>query len=163
MSRWLDLAAEMLGGAEPCANSANRANSPPDAPNGTNGTNGTALPAALAAGLASLRAKPAPRITRPDVWPEIVADAERLARCGWAAQALALGWEPLQLFGCSPAAGGIADLEGLAVWLAGRRIILLDSRSVIVANGPRSRSIFNRRSMDGAVFLWELGVRGHGR
>jgi hypothetical protein len=89
-----------------------------------------------------------------------VADALRLASEGWAQQALALGWEPLQLFGFRDDEPD--DCQGLAVWLVGRRALLLDEGSCMVEDGPRSYSIFNRRPMDGAVFLWEIGRRGRG-
>lgn len=112
-----------------------------------------ALPEEIRRGLLYLRGSPAPRITLPKVWSEIIADALRLADGGFAAQALSLGWEPLQLFGVSE------DAPGLAVWLAGRRILLLDDATCIVEAGPNSRAIFNRRPVAGAVFLWELGKR----
>jgi hypothetical protein len=63
----------------------------------------------------------------------------------------------MDLWGCSPVPGGNTDHEGLAVWLDGRRILLLDERTCIVETGPDARSIFNRRSTEGAVFLWDLG------
>lgn len=117
------------------------------------------LPADLVDGLAELRSCPAPRITRPEVWPVVVADALRLADDGWASQALGLGWGPVDIWGCSPDVGGNPDHDGLAVWLAGRRVLLLDERTCIVEAGPVARSVFTRRQPPpaGAVFLWELG------
>jgi hypothetical protein len=164
MSKWQERLEALGADAGSCADSAISADSPsnpaPAGTNGTIGTNGTAppLPPAIAEGLDRLAAMPAPRITQPAVWGETVADALRLWLGGWAGQALALGWEPLQLFGYSP--GGSSDLNGLAVWLAGRRIILLDDRACIVVNGAQSRAIFTRRSAAGAAFLWEMGRGG---
>lgn len=115
------------------------------------------LPAPIKDGLRRLKAMRPPRLNRPNMWPEIVADALRLASEGWAHHALALGWGPLQLWGCSPAAGGLVDLEGLAIWLSGRRVLLINERTCIAANITTSaHSIFTRRSTDGAVFLWDL-------
>jgi hypothetical protein len=100
----------------------------------------------------------APRITRPEIWLAVVADAVRLASDGWAVQAIGLGWSPLDLWGCSPEPGGNADQDGLAVWIRGRRILLLDADSCIVENQPRAHSVFNRRSVAaGGVFLWDIG------
>lgn len=113
------------------------------------------LPADLVAGLKSLRTDSGPIITRPEVWPEVVADAIRLAGEGWAVKALALGWQPIQLWG-SPMPGGSVDDEGLAVRLCGRRIVLLDEASAIMESAAATRAVFNRRPMDGAILLWDL-------
>ena len=115
------------------------------------------LPPAVTTGLARLQALPIPRITRPEVWPEIVADALRLVDEGWAQQALALGWQPFHLWGCSPDRGGNTDHDGLAVMLAGRRIVLLDERMALIEAGTGAHALFNVRPMPGAVLLWELG------
>ncbi len=124
--------------------------------NVTNVTNVRSLPSDLQAGLVRLQAMSAPRITRPQVWPEIVSDALRLASEGWAPQAIALGWGPLDLWGCSPDGGGNPDHEGLALWLDGRRILLLDERTCIVDAGAGARVVFTRRPFEGAVLLWEI-------
>ena len=115
------------------------------------------LPDDLHAGLIRLRTMVPPNVTHPEVWPVIVADAGVIASGGWARMALALGWHPLDLFGCS--ADG--DYEGLAVWLAGRRPVLIDEHSAIVAEGAGC-SVFHRRGTEGAVFLWDLGARTQG-
>jgi len=111
----------------------------------------------LADGLTRLRMMSPPRITRPAVWPVVVADALRLASEGWAAQALALGWEPVQLWGCSPDKGGNPDHDGLAVLLCERRIVVLDDRSALIESQAGARRLFNRRPMVGAVLLWDIG------
>lgn len=165
VSSWAEIVERVKAEAGACANSANSANrgaKPAETgPNGTNGTNGNgSLPAPVQTGLRRLRTMAAPRITAPEVWPEIVEDAARLANEGWAAQALALGWSPLHLWGCSPEPGGNTDHEGLAVWLRGRPVLLLDSHSCLVETAPRHHSIFNARPMPGAVLLWELGGGG---
>jgi len=116
-----------------------------------------ALPTEVLNGLAMLASGRAPRITRPELWSEFVADAVRLVDEGWAQQALALGWSPLHLWGCSPDKGGNIDHDGLAVTLAGRRIVLLDERAAVIESGAGSRRLFCRREMQGAVLLWDLG------
>jgi hypothetical protein len=121
-------------------------------------TQETSLPADLVAGLAHLREMRPPRIKSPDVWPTVVADAVRLAAEGWAAQALALGWKDKELFGTSGVPGGDSTQEGLAVWLAGRRVLLLDALSCIVDVGAGTRAVFYGGSVrPGGVFIWDLG------
>jgi hypothetical protein len=118
------------------------------------------LPRAIVDGLAALAAMSPPRrLKGAEAWLDAKADAARLAAGGWAANALALGWHPLELFGVG--AKGSGDFEGLAVWLTRRRPILLDERRA-VALGSGRHFVFSRRTFDlsaagGVVFLWEFG------
>ena len=103
-------------------------------------------------GLRSLAARTMPRIRRPELWSAVVADASRLAQEGWAGVALALGWHPLQLWGCTRD----GHFESLATWLQGRRLVLVDEASAITADGPQ-RFIFRPSPAPAdAIFLWEL-------
>lgn len=163
MGKWAELAAKMEGAdVADMAISANRVLLPHSpAPNGPNGPIGQdVLPPVLAQGLNDLRTMAVPRISLPAAWPEIVSDAVRLASEGWAAQALRLGWNPLHLWGCAREIGGNEDQLGLAVWMAGRRVLLLDEQSCILGDGPRTYAVCNRRPMPGAVLLWQLGRAG---
>lgn len=108
------------------------------------------LPAAVRAGLNRLRLANPPRLRRSEVWQVVVADALRLAMDGWAERALSLGWQPIELFGIS------SSFEGLAAWLDGRAILLLDDARVIVRRGDE-RHQYHRTSADGAVWLWDWG------
>lgn len=118
------------------------------------------LPDDIRDGLNALRTMAPPAGAASDeVWREIVGDAVKLARRGWVEQALALGWHPLDLFGC-----GTADdpFVGLAVWLAGRRVVLVDENSAMAISGTE-RSIFYRRPLGEPpkpVLLWDLGGKG---
>ena len=107
-------------------------------------------------GLAVLRGMNPPNGVPAERWAEVREDALRLQRTGWADTALDLGWDATQLFGCSPS--GTPDEEGLAVHLAGRRLLLLDARSAVMADGPGRYSVFNVRPRPGAVLLWSLQV-----
>ncbi len=146
------------------ANSAISANSSEfggsEAPNGTNGTNGTALPADIRRGLVKLGSAPAPRLRCPEVWPGVVADALRLANEGWAERALALGWSAFDLFGAVAEIDGDPNGDGLAVWLAGRKLLMLDELCAVSCDANGSRYYFHRPRAPGAVLLWALG---HGR
>jgi hypothetical protein len=120
------------------------------------------LPAHLAADLRRLEGMSAPRkIERAENWRAVVADALRLARDGWASSAIALGWTAADLFGVG--ASDSWDYEGLAVWLRGRSILLLDERKAVV-EGPTGREAFIRGGMGHGthptvtpVMLWEFG------
>jgi hypothetical protein len=114
------------------------------------------LDAGLAADLRRLDAMPVPRVVGRGAWRPIVDDALRIAGDGWAASALALGWSEADLFGIGPR----DDLEfaGLAVWLRGRTILVVDETRAIVADGDR-RAAYNRRNLRElrSVMLWQLG------
>jgi hypothetical protein len=109
------------------------------------------LPAALAAGLERLRTLPPLRTASPMAWSRIIADAQQVADHGWAAQALQLGWVAVDLFGVS----ADPDWMSLAVWLAGRRLVLIDERTAIAAVGIY-RYVYNRRCSDEAVLPWSV-------
>jgi len=111
---------------------------------------------AILKNLEALAVMAAPRLAYPERWPGVVADALRLAREGWATQALGLGWEPLEIWGCCPMPDGDPAVDGLAVWLQGRRILLLDDKSCIVATATGDRNIFNRGRGVGAILIWDL-------
>lgn len=156
MGKWLELAArlEAEGTGD---NRDDRDNSPHFAPNVPNVPNvPDSLPVSVSAGLRRLRSMAAPKLLRPEVWPRVVSDALRLARDGWATKALALGWSPLDLFGAVPDADGDPHSAGLAVWLAGRKLLAISAMTATVEDGE-GRAYFNRREQVGAKLLWELG------
>ncbi|RYE43699.1 MAG: hypothetical protein EOP21_07535 [Hyphomicrobiales bacterium] len=98
-----------------------------------------------------------PRGFDPKAWGVAVGDVSRLIADGRAAEALSLGWSIMDLFGVEPPRSDDDYRNGLAVWLAGRPLVLLDADSAIVRVGER-HSIFNRRrDRSGCVLVWELG------
>jgi hypothetical protein len=133
---------------------------PPKAPKVSSGGFGGSPPARfqnseLADGLLRLQGMRPPRLATPDVWPGVVADAVWLGSEGRGGSAMALGWSLLDLFGCSPDIGGDAGKDGLAVWLNGRRDLLIGAECCILRDGQQ-RALFNRRPRPGGVLLWEL-------
>lgn len=119
------------------------------------GTVGGTLPAFLDAGIRRLHQIRRPKVHARLPWEQIVADTHWLAERNYITQALALGWDPLHLFGIAPDPDSDAR-PGLAVWLSGsRRLVLLDEHSAISREGE-TRRCFNCRSTQGAIFLWEL-------
>ena len=64
----------------------------------------------LAASLRGLEElPPPPRINSREVWGEVVRDAMRLAREGWAATAIGMGWDAADLFATGPNNDGERD------------------------------------------------------
>jgi hypothetical protein len=157
---WRDYA-----GAEPRDDSDNsdisRADQPQAEPFVPNVPFVTALPAPVAEGLALLSQMGAPRLIHPDRWPVAVADAQRLASEGWALAAFRLGWSALDLFGVVPDKAGDPQADGLAVKLAGRRVLEICATVATVADANGGRSYLYRVSNEGARLLWALG-RGRG-
>ena len=122
------------------------------------------LPDDVAAALHRLETMPPPRtMERTSNWRGVVADALTLARDRWAAKAMTLGWTAGDLFGIGPRDDW--DFQGLAVWLEGRRIIMLNDQRAIVAGNPADcRSTFIRGGMRhgshptvSPVMLWDFG------
>lgn len=143
MARWRELAARATADA-----------SAPIAPPAA----GFGLPPALERALIELDGAPPPRrLESARYWREITSDAVRLAREGWAAKALALGWSPHDLFGV-----GVRDnqgFEGLAVWLGGRSIAALaqwQARTTCGALFYREAFMRPRTPPPVAVMLWEF-------
>lgn len=122
------------------------------------------LPDDLAAALRRLEGLPPPRkLEQAGNWSGVVGDAMTLARDRWAAKAMALGWTAADLFGVGPRTDW--GFQGLAVWLYGRRIVMLDDSRVIVASKAGNyRSAFERGSPRHGthptiqpVMLWDFG------
>lgn len=107
------------------------------------------LPADIAAGLERLHRTPTARF-RGDTaaWARVVDDAHALALDGWAGKALALGWNAHDVFGIGKRDS--LDFAGLAVWLNGRAIVVLDADRAMV------RTV-------GGMACFERGGWGHGR
>lgn len=107
------------------------------------------LPPEIAEGLERLRRVPTGRF-RGDaaVWARVVDDAHALALDGWAGKALALGWNAYDVFGIGKRDS--LDFAGLAVWLDGRTVVVLNADRAMV----RDR---------GGMACFERGGWGHGR
>ena len=115
------------------------------------------LPQRVMAGLDRLRDMRAPSSAAgwSGVWKCVVDDALWLAGSGMAQSALALGWEPLHIFGVSP--DYMSDARpGLAGWLNGSRSVVLLDDGAISREGDLRR-VLNVRPPAGAVYLWDLG------
>jgi hypothetical protein len=121
------------------------------------------VPDPLAEELRRLERAMTPKVNEPEIWRQAVADALRIARDGWAGQALSLGWSVSDLFGIDPR--DAYDFSGLAVWLTGRHLVMLDADRAVVETDT-SFAYFNRGGLGhGAdakadpVPLWRFGRR----
>ena len=115
-----------------------------------------ALPGMLSAGITSLGECPCPQRMDATAWASAVRDAKALGNDGWALQALSLGWSPLDLFGAVTDPTGDPDGDGLAVKLAGRKVLAICASFATVQNGEHGRAFIYRRTNDGARLLWAL-------
>ena len=106
---------------------------------------------------------PPPRkLEKAGNWRGVITDALTIAREGWVAQAIALGWNAGDLFGVGPRDDW--DFQGLAVWLGGSSIVLLDERKAVAIDGNGERRYFVRGGMRHGthpsiepVMLWDFG------
>lgn len=115
------------------------------------------LPDELSDGLRRLGRMAPPRAVNAEAWSESVADGERIVSGGWAAQALALGWSALDLFGGIPEADGDPGADGLAVWLSGRKLALLSPDGAVAFDTVGRRHYFVLPRALGARLLWTMG------
>lgn len=114
------------------------------------------LLAVLADGVAQLGQPPRRCIAAGAIWTQVVADAQRLLDGGIAEQALALGWVGHDLFGIGQT--GSDEWLSLAVWLAGKRVTLLDDHRAFTAEGPvyyLERWGRPNTHFDQPIYLWE--------
>jgi hypothetical protein len=116
------------------------------------------VPRAWAEGFARLdRARPPNDVTQRR-WLRFVDDCGAFLDSGWPATAQALGWGPLDLFGCDrhrPFAR--IDQQGLLWLLNGRRVVALTADTAIIETPGGGRLVYRRApSGPSQVLAWEL-------
>jgi hypothetical protein len=117
-------------------------------------------PRAWAEALARLDPAHPPCDIPPERWLRFIDDCGRFLDDGWATRADALGWRPLDLFGCDrlkPFAR--VDCAGLIWLLHGRKLLALADDAAVIAT-PSGGNLTFRRSMrePGGVLAWELST-----
>ena len=81
----------------------------------------------------------------PRRWAQLLADTEALIAGGWAAQARALGWTALDLFGCDPDRPfARIDQQGLCWLLNGRKVIALTATAATIETPTGARLTYRR-------------------
>ena len=90
-------------------------------------------------------------------WRQLIEDGDRFLE-RWEREATALGWNSLDLFGCSrvkPYAR--IDLAGLVLLLDGRAVVELTATSAMISElGRRHQNFIRRRPSPEQVALWAL-------
>jgi hypothetical protein len=91
-------------------------------------------------------------------WRRFIDDCEVFLDTGWAGRAAALGWVPLELFGCDGAKPfARVSRQGLLWLLNGRLLLALTGDIAAIANSNGGRLTYYRRPPEPGQFLvWEL-------
>jgi hypothetical protein len=115
-------------------------------------------PREWAEGFARLDPASPPADVPPRRWLRFINDCGKFLDARWAAEAAALGWGPLDLFGCDrnrPFAR--VDQQGLLWLLNGRRLVALTAETGIIETATGGRLTYRRaRNQDGQVLAWAL-------
>jgi hypothetical protein len=120
---------------------------------------GSGCPREWAEGFAQLDAAHPPGDIPSARWRQFIDDAGRFLDHGWAARAKALGWSPLELFGCDrPRPLARTDNTGLVWMLRGRRLLALTAEMATVENKNAPPHKYRRciNEPDRAALAWEL-------
>ena len=115
------------------------------------------LPAEWTAGVACMEAMVCPGRMRPERWRQAIFDAHQfLAR--WGAQAAALGWSTLDVFGAHPTRPvERLDCAGLIILLHGDELLAFTADTARTRRRNGAILTYYRRPRPEAVPLWELG------
>jgi hypothetical protein len=109
--------------------------------------------------LARLEPSKPPADVPPRRWVAFIDDCGRFLDGRWAERAVALGWGPLDLFGCDrhrPWAR--IDHQGLLWLINGNRLVVLGAETAIIETVSGARQTYHRgAAQPGHVVLpWEL-------
>jgi hypothetical protein len=115
-------------------------------------------PRAWAEALARLDPAKPPIDIPPERWVRFIDDFGRFLDA-WVHYALALGWSPLDLFGCDrERPWERIDHQGLLWLINGNSLVALSTETAIIETPPNGRQTYRRRTLEpGCVVLaWEL-------
>jgi hypothetical protein len=95
----------------------------------------------------------------PMRWLRFIDDCGRFLDEGWAARAEALGWGPLDLFGCNRDKPFARISQAGLLWLLeGRKLLALTADTAVFATQSGGKLTFYRQQLEaGGVLAWELG------
>jgi hypothetical protein len=120
-------------------------------------------PRAWAEALARLDTARPPGDVPAKRWRQFIDDCGQFLDEGWAARAVALGWSPLDLFGCDRACPfARIDRAGLLWLLNGNRLAALgpDTAAIVAPSGARMTYHRRPRAPDEVMLAWELEESG---
>jgi len=115
-------------------------------------------PRAWAEALARLDPVCPPGDISPARWLQFIDDCGRFLDDGWAARAAALGWGPLQLFGCNRDEPFARISQAGLLWLLeGRKLSDLTAGTARITAPSGGHLTFYRRTLEaGGALVWEL-------
>jgi hypothetical protein len=92
-------------------------------------------------------------------WLRFIDDCGRFIDDGWAARAEALGWGPLDLFGCNRDKPFARISQAGLLWLLeGRKLHALTADTAAIATPSGGKLTYYRRQLEtGGVLAWQLG------
>jgi hypothetical protein len=95
----------------------------------------------------------------PMRWLRFIYDCGRFIDDGWAARAEALGWGPLDLFGCNRDKPSARISQAGLLWLLeGRKLVALTADTAAIATQSGGKLTYYRRQLEtGGVLAWQLG------
>jgi len=95
----------------------------------------------------------------PTRWLRFIDDCGRFLDDGWAARAGALGWGPLDLFGCNRDKPFARISQAGLLWLLeGRKLLALTRDTATITTHSGGSLTFYRRQLEaGGVLAWEMG------
>ena len=118
---------------------------------------GPALLAEWNAGVSRLQTMACPAGVRPDRWRQAIVDAGRFLD-QWGAQAAALGWSTLDVFGAHPTHPlERLDCAGLIILLHGDELLAFTADTARTRRRSGAILTYYRRPRPEAVPLWKLG------
>jgi hypothetical protein len=96
----------------------------------------------------------------PTRWLRFIDDCGLFLDEGWAARAEALGWGPLDLFGCSRDKPFARISQAGLLWLLeGRKLHAMTADTAVFAKQSGGKLTFYRQQLEaGGVLAWELGA-----
>lgn len=96
----------------------------------------------------------------PTRWLRFIDDCGRFIDNGWAARAAALGWGPLDLFGCNREKPFARISQAGLLWLLdGRKLLALTGDTAAIATQSGGKLTLYRRQLEtGGVLAWELSA-----
>jgi len=128
--------------------------------NAPRSSNTMAVPLAVwAEALARLDPARPPCDVSPVRWLRFIDDCGRFLDESWAARAEALGWGPLDLFGCNRDKPFARISQAGLIWLLeGRKLSVLTADTAAITTPSGGHLTFYRRRLEtGGVLAWELG------